>query len=187
MIENDKQIITDYLEGKTGDFSLLVENNIKLVYRYAFRIARDVEDAEDITQETFVKVWKNIHKFDTDKNFKTWLLGIAHNTAIDLLRKRRSFVFSDFDTEKGGNSITDFLPDPGLLSPELFEQIELKNILDEALSELSPSYREVLTLYFEEDLTFKEIGEVLGKPLNTVKSQQRRALQALKELLTGKL
>lgn len=179
---DDKKLIADYLEGDTEALAILVERNLKLIYRYAFRMTRDVEDAQDITQETFVKLWRNIEKFDLDKNFRTWLLGIAHNTALDLLRKKKDFVFSDFDNETGGFSET--IVDPAPLPPEIFERAEKKELLDDALGQISPTYREILTLYYEEDLTFAEIGTILNKPLNTVKSQHRRALSALKKILS---
>lgn len=182
METHDKKLIADYLEGDTNALALLIERNLKLVYRYAFRITRDVEDAKDITQETFVKVWRNIGKFDLDKNFRTWLLGIAHNTAIDLLRKKRNFVFSDFDNDDGNFSET--IVDPAPLPPEIFERAEKKELLDDALGQISPTYREILTLYYEEDLTFAEIGTILSKPLNTVKSQYRRSLSALRKILS---
>lgn len=180
--DEDKKLIEDYLGGDTGAFAVLVEYNLKLIYRYALRMTRDVEDAEDITQETFVKLWRNLHKFDLDKNFRTWLLGIAHNTAIDILRKKKDFVFSDFDNEVGDFSET--IVDPTPLPPEIFAQAEQKKLLDNALGQLSPASRETLTLYFESDLTFAEIGTIVNKPLNTVKSQHRRALSALRKILT---
>ena len=177
----DKKLIADYLGGDTGAFAVLVTHNLKLVYRYAFRMTKNEEDAEDITQETFVKLWRNIDKFDLDKNFRTWLLGIAHNTAIDFLRKRKNFVFSDFDNEIGDFSET--IADIAPLPPEIFARAEQKNLLEVALAKLSPLAREVLVLYFEEDLTFNEISTILKKPLNTVKSQQRRALLMLRKIL----
>lgn len=183
-MEEDKKLIVDFLEGDVDALDVLVERNLKMVYRYAFRMTRDMEDAEDITQDTFVKLWKNIEKFDLDKNFRTWLLGIAHNTAIDLLRKKRDFVFSDFDTENSENSFSELIVDPVPLPAVVFENAEKKKILDKALENLSFESREVLTLYFEDDLTFSEIGDILNKPLNTVKSQYRRALIALRKFLS---
>lgn len=183
MEAQDKKLIADYLEGDTDALALLIERNLKLVYRYAFRLARDAEDAEDITQETFVKLWRNIEKFDVNKSFRTWLLGIAHNTAIDLLRKRRAFVFSDFDNETGDFSET--IVDTAPLPPEIFERAEKKKLLDDALGQLSPTSREILALYYEEALTFNEIGTILNKPLNTIKSQHRRAMVALRKILEG--
>lgn len=185
MDTRDNELILEYIEGDTEALEEIVARNIGLVYRYALRMTMDVEQAQDITQETFVKLWRNIHKFDTERNFRTWLLGIAHNTAIDFLRKRKIFVFSDFNTRDDGNEIIDTLADTAPLPPELFEQAERKELLAHALEEISPMLREVLALYYEEGLTFNEIGEILNKPLNTVKSQHRRALEALRKILEG--
>lgn len=185
MDTRDNELVLKYIAGDTDVLTEIVARNIGLVYRYALRMTRDIEQAEDITQETFVKLWRNIHKFDTEKNFRTWLLGITHNTAIDFLRKRKIFVFSDFDTKDEGNAITDTLADIAALPPEIFEKVERKQLLDSALEQISPINREVLALYYEEDLTFNEIGEILNKPLNTVKSQHRRALEALRKILEG--
>ncbi len=184
-MDEDKKLIENYFEGDTQALTFLIECNLKLIYRYAFRMTRSKEDAEDITQETFVKLWRNIEKFDLDKNFRTWLLGIAHNTAIDHLRKRKVFVFSDFDMNEEWGGFADTVADVAPLPPELFERAEKKNLLDAALGQLSPQAREVLMLYYEEDLTFAEIGDILNKPINTVKSQHRRALLVLKNILKG--
>jgi RNA polymerase sigma-70 factor (ECF subfamily) len=183
MDPDDKKLVTDFLEGDSEALGGLLERYLNLVYRFAFRITRDSHDAEDVTQATFIKVWHNLHKFDVEKNFRTWLLSIAHNSAIDLLRKRKSFVFSDFDTLEGGNSITDALPDPTPLPPEIFSRAEDKKFLDSALSELSPAFQEILILHHEEGLTFSEISSIVSKPLNTVKSQYRRALLTLRRNL----
>ena len=183
MEPDDKQLLANFIEGDSTALSILIDRNLKLVYRFAYRLTHDVHDAEDITQETFVKLWRNAHKFDENKVFKTWLLSIAHNTAIDLLRKRKNFVFSDFDTALGGNSVTDTLIDFSPLPDEAYSRAEDKKMLDAALLELSPSYREILVLHHEEGLTFSEIGHIVDKPLNTVKSGYRRALLALRKVL----
>lgn len=181
-IEN-KKLVADFLAGDNKAFSQLLDHNLKLVYRFAYRLARNEADAEDIAQETFVKLWKNLAKFDQEMNFRTWLLHIAHNTAIDHLRKKRNFVFSDFDTPTGENSITDTLADPAPLPHELFVRAEEKKMLDDLLGKLTPVAREILTLHHEDGLTFNEISIIVGKSLNTVKSQYRRALLALRKLL----
>lgn len=183
MEKDDKKLIEDFLDGDTQAFALLVEHNIKLVYRYVFRMTKNTEDAEDITQETFVKIWRNLHKFDFDKNFRTWILGIAHNTAIDTLRKRKSFAFSDFEIPDGADSISDTIADTAPLPPEIFARAEQRKLLDSALAQISPLYREILMLSLEEELTFNEIGIIFNKPLNTVKSQYRRALMTLRKIL----
>lgn len=181
----DNKLIEKYIGGDATVFTELVARNIGLIYRYAFRMSQDSEEASDITQETFVKIWRNIHKFDVDKNFRVWVLGIAHNTAIDFLRKRKNLVFSDFDIEDGGNSITDILTDTAPLPPDIFEQSEKAELLQKALEKISTEQREVLILHYEEGLTFSEMSDILKKPLNTVKSQHRRAILSLRRILDG--
>jgi RNA polymerase sigma-70 factor (ECF subfamily) len=134
-------------------------------------------------QETFFKVWKNLKKFRQGENFKTWIFTIARNTAIDFLRKRKEYVFSDFENAEGGNYVADTLTDPEPLPDALVETLEREKLLEELLSKISPQYREVLMLRYHEDLTFEEIGKVLDKPLDTVKSQHRRALIELRKII----
>lgn len=183
---DDKKLISDYLEGDSEALTALIQHNLKLVYRFVFRMVGDQQEAEEVAQDTFVKVWRNAKKYNPEQNFRTWLLSIAHNTAIDLLRKRRSFVFSDFNTEEGMD-IEETIADPAPLPVEILIQAEERKLLDGALAQLSLIHREVLILHYQEQLTFNEIGIILNKPLNTVKSHHRRALAALKKQLEGSL
>lgn len=157
--------------------------HLKPVYNYICRIIYDKNDAEDITQEAFVKAWRNIKKFDQEKNFKTWIFTIARNTAIDYLRKRKEIPFSKLqdpdDEENFDEKITDIEP----LPDEIFGRKELSRDLERALAEIRPDFREILILHYSENMTFQEISEVVGKPLNTVKSQHRRALSGLRKIL----
>lgn len=184
MEDEDKKLTASYLNGDTEALAKLVERNLGLVYRYGFRMTRNDEDAQDVAQETFVKLWRNIQKFDSSKNFRTWLLGIAHNTAIDLLRKKKDIIFSDVNNIEEGGSFEESIVDVAPLPLEVFEQAEQKKLLDNALGQISPASREVLILYHEENLTFAQIGAILNKPLNTVKSQYRRALVSLRKILS---
>jgi len=142
--------------------------------------------AEDITQETFIKVWKKIKKYNPDKNFKTWLFTIARNTAIDWLRKKRNLVFSNFENNEGENYLENELVDPNPLPDKILTQTEDQEFVEKLLQQLAPIYREVLILRYNNDLTFEEIAEILDKPLDTVKSQHRRALIILRKLIEQK-
>src|SRR5581483_632357 len=174
-MSTDQQLISNYLSGDEEALKELISRYLKPVYNFIYHLAGNKENAEDISQETFVKAWKNLKKYNPEQNFKTWLFTIARNTAIDWLRKKKSLVFSDFDSDDK-NVMESTLSDE---SPQALEEIILsedKKHLLEGIEKLSPMYQSILTLRYNEEFTFKEIGEILGKPLHTVKSQHRRAL-----------
>ena len=182
--ESDKQLITDYLKGDEESLELLIQSYLKPIYSFVYRYTGSTQDAEDVTQESFVKVWRNLKKFDQQKSFKTWIFAIAKNTALDHLKKKKAIPFSYFENEEGGNMIIDTLADPAPLPDELLEKVGMAQILTSAMEKLSPKYRMVLFLRYNDHFTFREIGESLGEPLHTVKSRHRRALVQLKELLS---
>lgn len=183
MEKTDKQLVWDYLNGDETALNIIIRRHLKSVYNFAYRLTGNAPAAEDISQETFVKVWKNIKRYDPNQEFKTWLLAITKNTAIDWTRKRKIFVFSDFETNEGKNLITDFLADPAPLPDKIAGQAEDKKIIGGLLDGLSPSDREIISLRYENSLTFEKIGRILGRPLNTVKSRHRRAIALLKKIL----
>ena len=183
MEKTDDQLITEYLGGEETAFALLVTRHLKRVYNFAYRLSDNAEDAEDIAQETFLKAWRNLKKYQHGRSFKAWLFRIAHNTAIDLLRKKKEYMLSSFENEEGENPLLDNLMDPEPLPDQLVERAEDKKLVDSLLDKLSPLYREVLLLRYNDHFTFEEIGEALGKSIHTVKSQHRRALIILHKLL----
>ncbi len=183
MDKTDEQLIEDYLAGDKNTFDSLVRRNLNAIYAYLVRFIGDENDAEDVLQEVFVKVWKNLRRYRKGESFKVWIFAIARNAAIDRMRKRKEFVFSSFNNDEGGNSITDTLSDMAPLPEELLMRKDSSEVLEKALLLLKPNYREVLLLHYHEELTFSEIGKIVGRPLNTVKSQYRRALTVLREIL----
>jgi len=186
MEPTDAELIRATIKGDRRAFPALVERYTRDVYGFVFFMAKNSADAEDITQETFVKVWKNLKKFKPEQKFKSWLLAIARNTAIDYIRKRRHAVFSDFDDEEGDNAIADTLQDEGRLADEIAELAESAGHVAEAVKKLPDIYRLVVSLRYEGGMSFEEIAETLKKSVNTVKSQHRRALIALREILAPK-
>jgi RNA polymerase sigma-70 factor (ECF subfamily) len=152
-----------------------------------------LNNAQDIVQETFIKVWKNLPKFDEKKaSFKTWIFIIAKNTATDFLRKSGSpsggkkFInFSDLEKETNEEkdvSFSENIPDENLLPDEILQKLQEADLLNEVLDKLPTYYKTILILHYQEDMTFDEIGKVLEKPLNTIKSQHRRAILLLRKM-----
>ncbi len=188
--KRDKNLISQYLKGEEKALEILIQRYLKQVYGFAYRYAGNSQEAEDITQEVFVKVWRNLKKFDKQKSFKTWIFSIAKNTAIDFLKKSRSALggkktiqFADFDNENGENTLAEKFADSSPLPNEVSELKDLTRVFAKAVNKLLPKYRKVLFLRHSDDLTFREIAEQTGEPLNTVKSRHRRGLVMLKKLL----
>lgn len=194
---NDQILVEKYLLGDEESLDILIQSYLKPIYSFVYRYVGNAKDAEDITQEVFLKVWRHIKKFDRNRSFKTWLFTIAKNTALDILKKNRAssggkkeMPFSDFIVSGEENeeaiSIFENISDPAALPIELLERKDLKAILDAAMEKLDLKYRMVLFLRYNDHFSFQEISESLEEPVDTVKSRHRRALIKLRELLQDK-
>src|SRR3989338_2675571 len=176
---SDNKLIGGYLAGDERALELLIQRYLKPVYGFVYRYAGNAQDAEDITQEVFLRVWRNLKRFDGEKSFKTWIFSIAKNASPDFIKKKKTLAFSDFsarggsafggENEDGSNSLIDTLRDFSPLPLQLSELSEIRRVLENAKEKLLPKYSMVLSLRYNDDLTFREIAESLGEPLHTVK------------------
>ncbi len=189
---SDQQLIENYLKDDEKSLEILIKRYLKPIYSFAYKYAGNSQEAEDITQETFVKMWRNLKKpvlnlskgFDPKKgSFKAWIFSITKNTAVDFLKKKRAMQFSDFENERGESTILEKFIDSSPLPNELLERKDLMGTLAKAIGKLLPKYRKTLLLRHNDNLTFREISETTGEPLNTVKSRYRRGIILLKKLL----
>ena len=178
----DDALIAAYAIGEIAAFEELMARHLPAVYSFALRHTSDSVAAEDISQDVWLKIWKNLYKYNSSSSrFSTWILAIARNTAIDYLRKRKDVAFSSFTNEDGDNVLLETLADEEPLPDALVEKAQDAQALAELLTTLTYPQREILILHYTNGLTFEEIGQVLGEPLNTVKSRHRRAVMALRE------
>ena len=185
-MDSDQKLIADYLGGDERSLEILIHRYLKPIYSFVYRYIGNGEAAEDITQEIFVKAWRNLKKFNQNKSFKTWIFAIAKNTSIDWLGKKKTIPFSEFENEKGENKFIERLADPTSLFDELLERVGIEEMLNAAINQLAPKYRMVLFLRYNDHFTFREIAEVLREPLNTIKSRHRRSIAILRKLLKEK-
>ena len=171
--------------GDPSALAALLARYQNRLYRYLLRMARQPATAEDLFQQTWLRVAQNIRQFDPRRNFEAWLFRLARNLAIDHLRRYRPESLDD--PLPSGDSRGEQLPAP---DPGAFQALvagERARRVATALDALPAIHREVLTLRFEEEMKLEEIAEVMDTPLSTVKSRLRRALDSLRERLLTQL
>jgi RNA polymerase sigma-70 factor (ECF subfamily) len=180
---SDNELAIAAQKGDDLAFQELMRRHVRPIWVFSRQYAKSDEDTEDIVQDTFFKAWKYLKRFEAGKAFRPWIYAIARNTALDHLKKRRSSSFSELHNEETDTAFEDTLEDTELLPSEVFEQTELSNELAKSMETLHPEYRAVLMMHYHEGMTFNEISEIVGKPMNTVKSWHRRALQKVRKHL----
>lgn len=171
--------------GNVNAIAELMEQYQHRLFRYLLRLVSQPNTAEDLFQQTWLRVIEQIHKYDPRRSFEGWLFAVAHNLAIDYLRRRKPESLDEQKYE--GVTIADLTasPNPGALE-ELLSQ-ERADMVIEAMEDLSITSREVLVLRFEEEMKLEEIATVLALPIGTVKTRLHRALKALRHSLSNKM
>jgi RNA polymerase sigma-70 factor (ECF subfamily) len=186
MSEQDASLIRSVLRGDLDAFAALVKRHESAIVNYIYWIVLNEQDAMDVSQEVFLKVYLSLDKYNPEFKFSTWLYAIAKNAAIDFLRRSNSgwMVELDAQTEEQSRSEPIQLVDTKAVSAEevLFQK-ELGKKVEAALNGLPLQYREVLVLRHLEDLSYEEISGLLKLPLGTVKNRLFRARDFLKERL----
>lgn len=170
----DEEVAARVQGSARQDFGILVGRYEAKMLRYARKFLLGAEDAKDAVQEVFIKAYKNIRSFDTGRRFSPWIYRIAHNEFINRGKKRASFV--DLD------ALFPVLRSRHRADQEV-EDKHLRSALDECLEQLGPKYREVLVLYYVEELGYKEISEVLRVPISTVGVRLKRARENAQKIL----
>jgi RNA polymerase sigma-70 factor (ECF subfamily) len=180
----DADVVRRILAGEGELFEVLVERYRIRLYRFVQRFTNDAEDARDVTQDVFLKVYGALDSYDSKYKFSTWLFRIAGNAAIDHLRRRRIRALPlDLPPDEEGSERRmepkEFRPDPY----EDLARRRLRTALDAAIERLPDDYRELISLRHYGELPYEEIAELKGMPLGTVKNKLFRARQALRDLL----
>ncbi len=169
---DESAIVYEALAGDAAARTWIVRTYTPIVHRFAVRLLANEEDALDATQETMVKVLRNLDRYDASWRFATWVFGIARNTCVDEHRRRRRRPTSP-EVE---------VADPTDSPLERTEREHRAMRLLDALARLPPLYREVVLLYHFEHFKYREIADVLGLPLGTVMNRIFRARQKLRIL-----
>lgn len=162
--------------GNLAAFNTIVITFQKAIFNHLYRLTGNRDDAADLTQDTFFKVFKKKHQIDPEQNFKAWLYKIATHTAYDwFARKKRQ---NEIALVEGGDLETNEQDLP-YYRTEHVEVIDLEN----ALKKIKPQYQNIIYLYYQQGFSYKEIAEIINVPLGTVKTLLFRAKKALEEEL----
>jgi RNA polymerase sigma-70 factor (ECF subfamily) len=173
----DGELARRYLVGEEWAFEALVDRYMKPLFNFAYRYLGDQDEAADIVQETFVRLYRNLTKLDLQQPLKPWLYRTARNLCLNRIPQRLRHQSMEGDTILQ-------MPD-GAAGPD--DQIDLHDLqasVQEAVRRLPPMYRDVVTLYYFAELSVQEVAAILGLPEATVKTRLFRARERLKRWLS---
>jgi RNA polymerase sigma-70 factor, ECF subfamily len=184
----DQEVVELARKGREPAYRELIGRYQRPVFSLIYRMVRDREKAEDLTQETFIKVLNAIERYDPSYKFSSWIFKIAHNTSLDHLRKKEPETLSlegsphaRTDAEIEASTIT---PESNKENPEEYTaNRELGSEIDRAIARLRPEYRTAIVLCHVEGRAYEEIAEIMDVPLGTVKTYIHRARNDLKKQL----
>ncbi len=174
--QTDEQLALLTQQGNVEAFGFLIEKYQDKIKKYIRRMAQGPDEPNDITQNVFLKAFENIKSFDTKQRFSPWVYRIAHNETVNYLKKKKPLPLFDFDV---------FLPHYNIGKEDIENEAEKKLFpfkVEEFLNELNFKQREVLLLYYFQELSYQEIAEVLKIPIATVGVRIKRAKEAIKEI-----
>jgi RNA polymerase sigma-70 factor (ECF subfamily) len=173
------------LAGDEKAYRELIELYQSQVFSICLRMVRRREDAEDITQETFVRMFRALERYDPERPFAAWILTIASRLCIDHIRRRRVSPVSLTQREPGSEETHDIdVADPGFGPDEITSRSEEEKQANALIHSLPEHYRIVVVLRHQQDLSYEEIAEALNLPLGTVKARIHRAREILKTRVT---
>jgi RNA polymerase sigma-70 factor (ECF subfamily) len=178
----DRDLVATAAAGVEGSFEELVRRYQRPISAYVYRMVGDYESALDLTQEIFIKVYGSLARYRPEFKFSTWIYKIAHNSAVDHLRRvggRERSLVNGTDADQYDMPI-----ESDGLSPEQESEREERRVeIEGIVKSLPPAYRELIVLRHSQDLTYEEIVEVTGLPLGTVKNRLFRARELMRQIL----
>lgn len=179
-------------QSKAGDvesFERLITEHQKRIFNVAYRMLGNLEDANDVTQETLVKAYRGIANFKEESSFSTWLYRIVNNACIDFIRKNRKtniiYLDREYETEEGSYKIQ--LGNNEDTPEQLLEKKEVQKLIHESINELGYDHKKIIILRDIEHFSYKEIAQILDCPEGTIKSRISRARNNLKAIIKEKL
>jgi RNA polymerase sigma-70 factor, ECF subfamily len=182
----DAQLVERALAKSEDAFAALVSRHQRSVYNLLARMLGNPALAEELAQESFLKAYTHLRSFNPEYKFSNWILRIAHNAAIDVLRQRGPVLVSlDEPASAEQRPIEETVVDPSSDEAERrLERRDVSRVLGAAMDGLRPEYRRAVVLRYQQDLSYEEVAAVTGEPVGTVKSHLHRARAEMAAFLT---
>jgi RNA polymerase sigma-70 factor, ECF subfamily len=179
-----KKRILQVLKGDQDAYGEIVELYKDKVYQISYRMLGNRHEAEDIAQEAFIRAFINIHSFNIDLKFSTWLFRIATNLCIDRIRKKKPDYYLDAEVAgTDGLNMYSQIPSKTNMPEKEVESLELEETIQREILKLPEKYRTVIVLKYIEELSLIEISKILNLPIGTVKTRIHRGREALRKQL----
>jgi len=181
----DCELIVSAVKGQADGFEELVRRYQRPITGYIFRMLNDYESSLDVTQEVFIKVYNSLHKYSPEYKFSTWLYRIAHNAAIDHMR-RNPVSPQSLEAENADGTYQIQVESSGPTPEQDHERSEWRSEIESVVKCLPAGYRDLILLRHARDLSYDEIAEITGLPLGTVKNRLFRAREMMRDLFIAR-
>jgi RNA polymerase sigma factor (sigma-70 family) len=184
----DFRLIDMAIAGDDTAYAKLLQRYKRAVYHVVLKMVRNVDDAEDLTIESFAKAFRSLHRFKKDFTFSTWLFRIATNNTIDFIRKKKLNTLSieNTFTDDDGQSVSIDVEDENLDPQEETIKAQKAELMQLFVDKLPGKYQKLVRLRYFHELSYEEIAEELDAPLGTVKAQLHRARELMFEMVKNK-
>lgn len=176
----DEQLVTLVLNGRTESFQILVERYQKQVFSLAYRLCGDYDEAQDLAQESFIRIFQELPRFDVSRRFFPWMYRVAHNACVNQLQKRpRDMASIDDSFDLSDDS------DPSSRPDQAYDRQERIRTVQEAIAALPETYRLPLVLKYLRHMSYQEIADQLELPVSTIETRLFRGRNMLKKALAS--
>jgi RNA polymerase sigma-70 factor (ECF subfamily) len=182
-LDSERDLVREILAGGGDAFARLVRGYEGLVVHIVYRMAPNAEDRDDICQEVFLKIYRNLRGFRFESKLSTWIARVAYNTCMNHLDKKRELLLEEFRPDL---ETLDELPSDAGWPDEVAESRDVSKRLRTEIDALPVAYRTILTLYHLEQMSYDEIGQIMDLPEGTVKSHLFRARKRLRARLMSR-
>lgn len=181
---SDREVLFNLVDEDINDFDILVQRYKNRLMNFVYRFVKDFDVAEDIVQETFLRVFRKRHEYKAIANFSTWIFTIAGNLAKSELRRRKRWKFLSIDAANEDEKTFE-LPDRGMEPDRVTSVKMLEENVQSAIDSLKNKYKEALILRDVEGMSYLQISDIVGVPVGTVKSRVNRARLRMQKKLKG--